>query len=79
MWNVEKIVSKGDYNHLGRLLGTSEVVHHLNGNKKDNRIENLEVMSGSTHAKHHAVVSLAGLYNFMGERIEWRKLYRGTS
>ena len=40
-------------NHLGRLLDPSEVVHHINECKKDNRVENLEILTSSEHAKHH--------------------------
>lgn len=39
--------------YLGRKLNKDEVVHHINGKKYDNRIENLQVMSRSEHIKVH--------------------------
>jgi biotin operon repressor len=40
--------------HLGRILRPYEVVHHQNENRRDNRIENLLLMTKYDHKKFHS-------------------------
>lgn len=41
-------------NYLGKVLNTNEIVHHINKDKKDNRIENLQLMTSHEHSIFHA-------------------------
>lgn len=38
--------------HIGRYITPDEDVHHINGLKTDNRLENLQLMTHGEHSKH---------------------------
>ena len=64
-WAMEK--------KLGRPLQKGEIVHHINGNKQDNRISNLFLFpSESEHQKFHSRVKQFGFTSIILREIENR-------
>lgn len=53
---------------IGRKLHTDEIIHHINVNRSDNRLENLTILSKSEHSKVHHF--LLGHGNISAEEYE---------
>lgn len=57
--------------HLGRILSKDEHVHHINGDKLDNHIDNLMILSNEEHLKLHWQESEVN--NFKNSKKTWFK------
>lgn len=56
--------------HLKRKLLTKEHVHHINHNRTDNRLENLELISASDHGREHHALRAKEL-SYLGHKARW--------
>ena len=46
---------------LGRYIQADEIVHHINGDTTDNRLENLMLMKWNIHSKFHHLLRKSGI------------------
>lgn len=46
------------WKHYNDVIAKDYVIHHINGNTHDNRIENLQKMLRVLHSKHHSRVKV---------------------
>jgi hypothetical protein len=65
--------------YLGRHLERYEIVHHINGDKQDDRIGNLRLISSAQHCElHHPMIDMSSRVccecgRGANEVIGWRK------
>jgi hypothetical protein len=59
--------------HLGRKLTKKEIVHHIDGNPSNNKLENLELMKRGKHSRHHRLDEIKSGKIFDLNRISWEK------
>lgn len=60
---------------LGRYLASDEAVHHINGTKDDNRLENLQVMDAFDHARLSSQDFRDSINRQLDELAEYKRRY----
>jgi len=68
--------SSGAYEHrivmkeaLNRELENNEIIHHIDGNKQNNKIENLKLTTLDEHNKHHLSNKIEARCGFCGLKL----------
>lgn len=65
---------------IGRKLGRNEYVHHINGDKQDNRLENLQVLTPLEHNRlHNEKLPKTKICKVCGKEFEPSVNHRGRS
>lgn len=54
--------------HLGRKLRRGEIIHHINGDPKDNKIKNLQLTTSVGHKKYHPTPHYR---KFTNDQVNW--------
>lgn len=57
--------------HIGRKLESWEHVHHIDGDKTNNELDNLELLESSDHHKQHMDSETATKLSKLGHKARW--------